>query len=579
MIRLERVTVTHAGASGPVLRDVDLEVDEGVLCVVAGATGSGKSTLLGAITGLVPHFTGGRLDGRVLVDGRDTRTHPPREIADLVGRVGQDPLAGFVAERVEDELAYGMEQLAVPPATMRTRVEQMLDLLGVAELRDRPLRTLSGGQQQRVAIGAALAAGPRVLVLDEPTSALDPTAAEEVLAAIARLVDDLGLTVVLAEHRLERVIGFADQLVHVAGGRVVSGAPADVLAGMDRVPPIIDLARLAGWTPPPLTIRDARRRAPELRRRLGAAAPPPAAPAAPAHTAARPDAPLLVAHGLSVTYGELIAVRSVDVGVWPGAVAVVMGRNGSGKSSLLWALQGSGPRRAGTVSLEGKDPARLDPAAARRLAGLVPQTPSDLLYRESVAAECEQADRESAAAPGTCRALLARLLPGVDGARHPRDLSEGERLALVLAIQLTASPRVVLLDEPTRGLDYAAKARLAGALRSIAAEGRAVLLATHDVEFAATVADRLVVMAQGEVVADGPAHELLTASPALAPQVARILAPGPWLTVEEVALALAARGSAAAGEGTSTPAAGAPAGAPGVASAPAGGSAHAGGAS
>ncbi len=539
MIRLEHVTVTHAGATVPALADVSLDIDEGVLCVVAGATGSGKSTLLGAMTGLVPHFTGGRLDGRVLIDGRDTRTHPPRDIADLVGRVGQDPLAGFVAERVEDEIAYGMEQLAVPAATMRTRVEQVLDLLGIAELRDRPLRTLSGGQQQRVAIAAALATGPRLLVLDEPTSALDPTAAEEVLAAITRLVDDLGLTVVLAEHRLERVIGFADQLIHIApGGRVVSGEPRDVLATMGRVPPIIELGRLAGWTPQPLTVRDARRRAPELRKRLSQPSAAPAAPSPSAAAPARDEPPLLTARGVSVTYRELIAVRAVDFDVQAGSVTVLMGRNGSGKSSLLWALQGSGPRRAGTVSMAGQDPARLDAAAARRLVGLVPQSPSDLLYRETVSAECHQADHESGAPAGTCRSLLGRLLPHVDDDRHPRDLSEGERLALVLAIQLAASPRVVLLDEPTRGLDYDAKTRLVTALHALAADGRAVVLATHDVEFAAAVADRVVVMSQGEIVADGPARELLTASPAFAPQVARILSAGPWLTVADVAAAM-----------------------------------------
>jgi len=546
VIRLEGATVTYTGAASPALADVTLEVEDGGLCLVAGATGSGKSTLLGLMTGMVPHFTGGRLDGRVLIGGRDTRTHPPREIADLVGRVGQDPLAGFVADRVEDELAYGMEQLAVPPGTMRTRVEQMLDLLGIAELRDRPLRTLSGGQQQRVAIGAALAAGPRILVLDEPTSALDPTAAEEVLAAVRRLVDDLGLTVVLAEHRLERVIGYADQLIRVADGRVTSGTPDEVLREMDRVPPIVELARLAGWTPTPLTIRAARRHAASLRHRLLTPDDAGASHVTKPADHAVPARPILTARGLSVTYRDLIAVRAVDFEAAPGVVTVLMGRNGSGKSSLLWALQGSGPRRAGTVSLDGHDPAALEPAAARRLVGLVPQTPSDLLYRETVSAECEQADRESGAAPGTCIALLAELVPGVEGARHPRDLSEGQRLALVLAIQLSASPRVVLLDEPTRGLDYAAKSRLAEVLRSMAADGRAVLLATHDVEFAASVADRLVMMAQGEIVADGPARDLLTASPAFAPQVARILAPGPWLTVADVAEALAAASSGSA---------------------------------
>jgi energy-coupling factor transport system ATP-binding protein len=531
VIRLEHVTFTYPDAAEPVLQDVDLEIDEGQLCVVAGSTGAGKSTLLGAITGLVPHFTGGRLEGRVTVDGRDTRTHPPRELADVVGSVGQDPLTGFVTERVEEELAYVMEHLAIPPATMRKRVEETLDLLGIAELRDRPMRTLSGGQQQRVAIGAALTAHPRILVLDEPTSALDPTAAEEVLAALTRLVHDLGLTVVLAEHRLERVIQFADILVQTGTDRTVTaGPPAVVLRAMDRVPPVIELARVAGWDPLPLSVRDARRLVPELRRRLPEP-PPPATPEA-------DGPPTLLARGVSVTYGEIVAVRSVDLMLDAGTIVGLMGRNGSGKSSLLWALQGSGPRRAGSVAVDGQDPAELEPADARRLVGLVPQTPSDLLYLETVAAECRQADTESRATPGTCRGLLDRIVPGIADEHHPRDLSEGQRLALVLAIQLTASPRAILLDEPTRGLDYAAKASLIRIIRELAWEGRPVLLSTHDVEFVAGVADRVVVMAQGGIVADGPAAEILTASPAFAPQVARILAPDRWLTVDDVAEAI-----------------------------------------
>jgi energy-coupling factor transport system ATP-binding protein len=224
-----------------------------------------------------------------------------------------------------------------------------------------------------------------------------------------------------------------------------------------------------------------------------------------------------------------------------GGIAAVMGRNGSGKSSLLWALQGSGPRLRGTVRVDGRDPAEVDPAEARRLVGLVPQDADDLLYLETVGAECLQADTESRAAAGTCRTLLDRLVPGVPDEAHPRDLSEGQRLALVLAVQLAAGPRVILLDEPTRGLDYAAKRHLASVLRALADDGRAVLLSTHDVEFVATVADRVLVMADGEIVADGSADDILVASPAFAPQVARILAPGRWLTVDDVARALAER--------------------------------------
>lgn len=215
-----------------------------------------------------------------------------------------------------------------------------------------------------------------------------------------------------------------------------------------------------------------------------------------------------------------------------------MGRNGSGKSSLLWALHGAGPRHGGTVEVDGQDPKRLKRKESRKLVGLVPQTPSDLLYLESVADECAGADKESGAEPGTCRALLDRIVPGLPDDRHPRDLSEGQRLSLALAIQLTAAPDVVLLDEPTRGLDYSAKSRLREVIRDLADDGKTVVVATHDVEFVARTADRVVVMAEGEIVADGPTAEVVAASPAFAPQVAKILAPAEWLTVDDVREAL-----------------------------------------
>src|SRR6195952_4687187 len=247
MIEFDRVTITYSDAPAPVLRAVNLRIDEGELCLVVGRTGSGKSTLLGAINGLVPHFSGGTLAGSVRVDGRDTSTPPPRELADLVGVVGQDPLAGFVTDTVEEELAYGMEQLGVAPAVMRKRVEETLDLLGLAELRHRALHELSAGPVQRVAIGSVLTAHPRILVLDEPTSALDPTAAEEVLAAVTRLVHDLGVTVVLAEHRLERVVQYADRVVYLSGdGTVSDGSPTSMFATASVAPPVVELGRLAG---------------------------------------------------------------------------------------------------------------------------------------------------------------------------------------------------------------------------------------------------------------------------------------------------------------------------------------------
>lgn len=524
MISFDDVTLTYADAVAPTLRDVRFTVPEGDLCVVVGRTGSGKSSLLGLINGLVPHFTGGRVSGGVRVAGRDVAAHRPRELADVVGYVGQNPLHGFVTDRVEDEIAYGMEQLGLTPVAMRKRVEETLDLLNIADLRDRPLADLSGGQQQRVAIASVLAAQPRVLVLDEPTSALDPNAAADVLAALTALVHDVGLTVVLAEHRLERVLHYADSLAWVRGdGTVAFGRPGEVLVHSDVRPPLSALAAALGWDAVPTSVRDARRRV----QVEGISPTPP-------QTLPLPNGPVrLSARRINVRYGRLEAVKNVSVEVIGGTVTGLMGRNGSGKSSLLWALQGGVPS-TGEVDAGGRDPRSLTPAEARTVVSLVPQTATDLLYLPSVAAELAQADRESGVESGTAASLLARLGSELPRDADPRDLSEGQRLSLVLAIQLAASPSVVCLDEPTRGLDYAMKHRLGLILRELADKGAAVLVSTHDVEFAAACTDRLVVMAQGEIIADGPTRIIATSSPTFAPQVAKVFWPLEVLTPAEV---------------------------------------------
>ncbi len=525
MIRFDHVSLRYDGAEQSTLRDIDLTVDEGELCVVVGATGSGKTTMLRSVNGLVPHFSGGTLTGRVLVDGRSTADHHPRDLADVVGFVVQDPKSGFVAGTVEDELAFSMESLGIEPATMRRRVEETLDLLGLEPLRSRDVGSLSGGEAQRTAIGAALTAAPRILVLDEPTSALDPGAAEDVLAAINRLVHDLGVTVLMAEHRLERVVSFADRVVLLDEGIARVGTPSMMLAESPLAPPIVKLGRLAGWDPLPVDIRGARRLASDLRDRVE--------PAPPVQDPASGEV-VLEAENIVVVHGSTPAVRGASLSVRSGERIALMGRNGSGKSSLLWALQGTGRRDDGAVDVLHRDPATLPAAERRRLVGLVPQDPEDLLYHPTVGEECAQGDLDADVASGTCRRILDRLVDEVPDDRHPRDLSEGQRLSLVLAITLAAAPPVVLLDEPTRGLDQVAKDHLVAVLGELADEGRSVVVATHDVEFVAHFAHRVVVLAAGDIVSDGPARNVIGSSPMFAPQVAKILAPVSALTVDDV---------------------------------------------
>ncbi len=533
MIRFEDVTITYPGQTQPVLRDVNLHIPEGELVLVVGRTGSGKTTLLKAINGLVPHFTGGTLHGQVTIHGMSTATHHPRDLAHLVGVVPQDPMSGFVADTVEEELAYGMECLGLVPDVMRRRVEETLDLLGLSDIRHRALRSLSGGQRQRVAIGAVLTAHPQVLVLDEPTSALDPGAAEEVLAALQRLVHDLGVTVVMAEHRLERVVQYADQVIIVPGDGqpLVHGEPTDMMLDSPIAPPVVQLGRLANWAPLPLSVRDARRAAGSLRDLLVGQQPP---------LRTVPDVSPTVASttALAVRYGSHTALRDVTLHISEGEVVALMGRNGAGKSTLLHALVGIGPLRSGTVDMGGTDPSTLKGSDLLQSVGLVPQEPADLLEASTVAEECRAADRDAGCEAGTTRALVALMAPEIVDSTHPRDLSEGQRLLLVLCIILSARPQLLLLDEPTRGLDYPTKARLSHILSELADAGHAILLATHDVELVAEVAHRVVMLAEGEVVADGPTRHVVTSSPMFAPQVTKILAPQEWLTVNQVEHAL-----------------------------------------
>lgn len=544
MIEFEGLSIRYQAAGPTVVTDLNLNIGEGEFVLVVGGTGSGKSTLLGSINGLVPHFTGGIVSGEVRVDGRSTRDHRPRDLADLVGVVPQDPLAGFVTDTVEEELAYTMECLGIEPSIMRRRVEETLDLLGLADLRSRALRSLSGGQRQRAAIGAVLTAHPRVLVLDEPTSALDPGAAEEVLAALHRLVHDLGITVVMAEHRLERVVQYADRIIALSGPGVPAavGAPPDVMSTAAIAPPVVHLGRVAGWNPPPITVRDARRQATTLRQLLIGHLPP----LRPVSSVAAPDlgsTPIAGVKRLGVRYGSITALRSVDLDVHAGEVVAVMGRNGAGKSTLLGTLVGSTTPTSGHVLIHGRDPRELRGPELLEHVGLVPQDPADLLEAATIAEECAASDRDANCEAGTTRAILALLAPEITDLTHPRDLSEGQRLLLALSIVLAARPGLLCLDEPTRGLDYPTKERLAVLLADLAAAGHAIVLATHDVELVAEVATRVVIVADGDVVADGPTVEVVTSSPMFAPQVAKVMSPEPWLTVGEIAAALRVAGS------------------------------------
>ncbi|MEN3285609.1 MAG: energy-coupling factor transport system ATP-binding protein [Solirubrobacteraceae bacterium] len=504
VLALERVTYTYPGMRRPALRDVSLTVEPGEFVVLAGLSASGKSTLLRTASGLVPHFHGGVFGGRAVVGGLDTRAHAPAALAAVAGTLFQDPETQVVLGTVRHELAFPLENRGERPPAVARGVEEVALALGIESLLDRSTAELSGGELQRVALGAALAGRPRLVLLDEPTSQLDPVAGDELVWLLRRLNEEWGTAVVLSEHRLERCLGHADRVVALHDGAIACDAtPRAFLEWAAEHSPALQTpaARLferAGLRPPPSGVKEARA---TLRAHGLLEEPPMGEAPARAETrsrrARRRDPFAVRARGAwcEMAGGPAI-LRDVDLSLAPGEKVALMGRNGAGKSTLLRHLGGLQSPTRGRVEAAGR-------------VALLLQNPNDYLLHETV--------REEASLTALERVGLEALLD-----RHPRDLSGGERQRLALAIVLDGGdpPAAVLLDEPTRGMDRAAKGELAARLRALDA---AVLVATHDAEFAATVAQRVVLLADGRPIADGPIEDVLTGGWYFATETARIV--------------------------------------------------------
>jgi energy-coupling factor transporter ATP-binding protein EcfA2 len=503
-----------------------------------GPSGSGKSTLLRCINGLVPHFSGGSLRGTIRVNDLDPVQLSPREMSRMVGFVFQDPETQFVVDRVEDEIAFSLENAALPRGEMEVRVEEALKLLELTQLRRRGLDTLSGGEIQRVAIAAAMALQPQILVLDEPTSQLDPHSAEEVLEALVNLNKTLGLTVILAEHRLERVLPHAGQIIYLSDDYPagLSGAPREVLSRVQLNPPMIILGKVLGWEPLPLTIDEARECAKQSQEKLRDLHKK-QSPKRSTYTANLAVA-FIQADGVEVNYGTLQALRGVNLSLYPGEIAVMMGPNGAGKSTLLRSLIGLTPLTNGKIRVNGEDITGRSVADICQLVGYLPQDPNALLFADTVMEELHITLRnhhldisDANPLPGD---LLVRLGLGDKADFYPRDLSTGERQRVALGAVLVTHPGALLLDEPTRGLDYAAKLTLLKLLHTWRDEGMAILMVTHDVELAVQAAERIILNENGLITDDGTPKEVLANSTIFAPQVAKIFPSRGWLTVNDV---------------------------------------------
>ena len=533
VLTLERFSYRYPGAAGPSLRDVDLQIEPGEFVVLAGRSAAGKSTLLRSACGLIPHFHGGEVAGAARVCGLSLRESTPADLRGAVGLVDQDPESQVVAATVRGELELPLELAGEPAASRGRAVEEVSLALGIADLLRRSTATLSGGELQRVALAAALVGRPSLILLDEPTSQLDPVAGDELIGLLRRLNEEWGTSVLLAEHRLERCLAAADRVVAMAEGRVAfNGPPAEYLAwalesDAALTTPLARLFGAVGLEPAPVSVKEARTA-------LGPLAPfgnedgsTQELPTRKAATVKRSQPALQVKRlwvELDHGDGPVDVIRDLSLRIEPSEVVALMGRNGAGKSTLL-------------RSIAGLEAVRRGKAETPRGWALLPQAPGDMFVRERIADEL----------PGDAgeRALAAVGLSHLSES-DPRDLSGGERQRLALAISLAGRgesglPGLVCLDEPTRGMDTARKHELSRRLRDLARADAAVLVATHDVEWAAQLADRVVLLGEGEVLADGDAAEVLSGGWYFATEVARALGAGGPITPERGAELLADR--------------------------------------
>ncbi len=539
-IDIAGVHYTYPTAQARALDEIDLTLEGGGTTLLVGPSGGGKTTLCRALAGAVPHLFGGTFGGTITLHrgGGATPLHIPQDqpqaLAGTVALGMQDPEAQLVRSTVDREVAFGLEQQGLPPAMIERRVEEALALLELPAEGD--VASLSGGEQQRVVLAGLLAMHPSLLVLDEPTSQLDPKSAEELLLFVRRLNEDLGLTVVLAEQRLERCLPFVDRVIQLEAGRVVADAPPTAFATSQLratdpqaslLPPVCRLAAL-GLPSVPISVKEARQGIEGILAASGGAL-----KMAPSATATpRKGETILQVRQLRFRYAaHTPLLEGIDLRVDAGEVLCLLGRNGAGKSTLLQVIAGLHAPDAGTISVGGTPNAHQPVSALARSCALLLQDPRAYAQALRVDTEVLESLGDLRLPPRRAESRTAAVLTtlGLEGVaeRDPRDLSGGQVQRVALASVLVRRRPLLLLDEPTRGLDYALKGRLATTLRRYASPKgtprRAVVLVSHDVELAAIAATRVAILGRGRIIADGPPAEVLGDSLLFSPQVSRVV--------------------------------------------------------
>ncbi len=527
MIRIENLTYRYPGAEKDALQIGDLHIPAGKFCLVIGESGSGKSTLLRLINGLVPHFTGGTLGGLISVAGLDPVVLGPQVMSRKVGFVFQEVENQFVVDIVEDEIAFSMEQAAIPRSEMQMRVKQILQKLNLEHLKTRKVDSLSGGETQRIAIAAALVLEPKILVLDEPTSQLDPLAAEEVLILLKQLQRDLGLTIVMSEQRLDRVLAYADLVAILSpdGHLREVGLPQVVIQKCVLKPPIVQLADKRGWFPLPLDVEQARNFTQDEKFESMVKTPFEISTQA-----------LIEVQHVYVNLGKRVVLKDINFSLHAQERLVLMGPNGAGKSTLLRTMLGLIAPNQGEILFKGKKIEFQHTAELSHKIGYLPQDPNALLFSETVQQELETTLRNHQIPfqPERIEDLLTQLNIQTKANAYPRDLSTGEKQRVALGAVVVTQPEIIILDEPTRGLDQQTKNALLELLLEWNQNGKTILLVTHEVEFAAAFASRILILEDGQIVSQGDPGKIMRSHPRYTPQIARLYPDTDWLTLNDL---------------------------------------------
>ncbi len=533
IIEVRDLRYSYPNANAQALNGIDLTIDEGEFVLLTGPSGCGKTTFCRTLNGLIPHFYNGVMEGSVVVTGLNTKEHQTPELAQHVGLIFQNPDNQIFALTVEKDVGFGLENQGVHKEEMIKEIDWALEAVGISHLKDRATHELSGGQKQRLAIASILAMRPKILVLDEPTSFLDPIGAERIFLVLDKLNREHGITILLIEHRVDLAARYVDRVVIFSEGKIISnGTPEDIFASEETrlsgvgIPKVVDLYnRLKGLGFPlkrtPLTPDTLVRQLEEVFHNYPTKLPvrsiiPDLDEVAGEHH----YKPVIEVHDVSYTYPSGVkALDGVSLVIHKGEFLAIMGENGAGKTTLVKHFNGLLRPDKGHIKVDGGDISDTSVASISRKVGLVFQNPDDQLFSESVEEEVRFAlhnfgfDAEATEK----RVNWALNLLDIDRYRKssPFILSGGERKRVALGSVLAWDPEIVVLDEPTIGQDHGQKERLMHFLMQLRTQGKTTIIVTHDVEFVAECKPRVVLMADGNVIADGPVKAVMTNDNAL----------------------------------------------------------------